>query len=139
MQDTDESVYYELDKNRPHNGLVSVLIGRVAGETLEIDVWLMSCRVLKREMELAMFDTLIEQCHARGIRKIIGVYIPTKKNLMVAGLYGELGFTSAADSVDGQQSWQFEVSGEYTAKSSHIHRTAGAESPQAVSSQPSLK
>ena len=85
------TLYGRLNDKFGDNGLVSVLVGRVAGETLEIDVWLMSCRVLKREMELAMFDTLVEQCQARGIRKIVGVYIPTKKNAMVARLYGELG------------------------------------------------
>jgi FkbH-like protein len=133
------TLYGRLTDKFGDNGLVSVLIGRVARETLEIDVWLMSCRVLKREMELAMFDTLIEQCQARGIQKIVGVYIPTKKNPMVAGLYGELGFTSAGDSTGGQQLWQLEVPREYVAKSVHIHRTAGVESAQAVSSQPSSK
>ena len=53
----------------------------------------MSCRVLKREMEFAMFDALVEQCQARGIRKIVGVYIPSKKNSMVAGHYAGLGFS----------------------------------------------
>ena len=52
----------------------------------------MSCRVLKRELELAMFDALIEQCQARGIQKIMGVYIPSKKNSMVAEHYAGLGF-----------------------------------------------
>jgi predicted enzyme involved in methoxymalonyl-ACP biosynthesis len=86
-----------------------------------------------------MFDTLIEQCQARGLRKIIGVYIPTKKNPMVAGLYGELGFSSAGDSAGGQQLWQLELPREYVAKSAHIHRTAAVEPVQAVSSQPSSK
>ncbi len=133
------TLYGRLTDKFGDNGLVSVLIGRVARETLEIDVWLMSCRVLKREMELAMFDTLIEQCQARGIRKIIGVYIPTKKNPMVAGLYGELGFVSAGDSAGGQQLWQLELPQEYVAKSAHIHRTAAVEPVQAVSSQRSSK
>ena len=133
------TLYGRLTDKFGDNGLVSVLIGRVARETLEIDVWLMSCRVLKREMELAMFDTLIEQCQARGIRKIIGVYIPTKKNPMVAGLYGELGFISAGDSAGGQQLWQLELPQEYVAKSAHIHRTAAVEPVQAVSSQPASK
>ena len=122
------TLYGRLTDKFGDNGLVSVLIGRVAGETVEIDVWLMSCRVLKREMELAMFDTLIEQCQTRGIQKIVGVYIPTKKNPMVAGLYGELGFTTAGISEEGKQVWQYEVQRDYKAKSSHIHRTSSAES-----------
>ncbi|TDM09563.1 MAG: hypothetical protein C4K60_10010 [Ideonella sp. MAG2] len=41
------------------NGLISVVIGARHGQRVEIDLWLMSCRVLKRDMELAMFDELV--------------------------------------------------------------------------------
>jgi FkbH-like protein len=109
------------------NGLVSVVVGRVASEKMEIDIWLMSCRVLKREMELAMFDTLVEKCQARGIRRILGIYIPSKKNAMVSGLYAELGFTKLENGEDGRQVWQYEVPAEYAVKSSHIRRASPAE------------
>ncbi len=122
------TLYGRLSDKFGDNGLVSVLIGRVADETVEIDVWLMSCRVLKREMELAMFDTLVEHCQARGIRRIIGVYIPTKKNGMVSGLYSELGFTSREKAEDGRHVWEYDVPPDYEAKSSHVHRTSRSES-----------
>jgi FkbH-like protein len=115
------------------NGLVSVVVGRVASEKMEIDIWLMSCRVLKREMELAMFDTLVEKCQARGIRRILGIYIPSKKNAMVSGLYAELGFTKLENGEDGRQVWQYEVPAEYAVKSSHINRTSPQESTTQVS------
>ena len=89
------TLYGRLADRFGDNGLVSVLIGRVVDETVELDLWLMSCRVLNREMEFAMFDALVEQCQARGIRKIVGIYIPSKKNSMVAGHYANLGFTRA--------------------------------------------
>ena len=38
------------------NGIVSVVIGRQEGDTLHMALWLMSCRVLKRDMEFAMMD-----------------------------------------------------------------------------------
>ncbi len=128
------TLYGRLNDKFGDNGLVSVLVGRVAGETLEIDVWLMSCRVLKREMELAMFDTLVEHCQARGIRKIVGVYIPTKKNAMVAGLYEELGFTTAGKSEGERQAWEYDVPSDYELKSSHVQRISPAESATRVSS-----
>ena len=81
------TLYGRLADKFGDNGLVSVLIGQVFDETVQVDLWLMSCRVLKREMEFAMFDALVEQCQVRGIRKIVGVYIPSKKNSMVAGHY----------------------------------------------------
>ena len=73
------TLYGRLADRFGDNGLVSVLIGRAINETLEMDLWLMSCRVINREMELAMFDAVVEQCQARGIRKIVGIYIPSKK------------------------------------------------------------
>jgi FkbH-like protein len=48
------TLYGRLADRFGDNGLVSVLIGRVSGQTVELDIWLMSCRVLKREMEFAM-------------------------------------------------------------------------------------
>ena len=48
-------------------------------EQFHIDLWLMSCRVLKRDMEFAMMDELVSQCKKRGIKKLIGYYYPTAK------------------------------------------------------------
>jgi hypothetical protein len=39
------------------NGLISVVIATRRGHQVEIDLWLMSCRVLKRDMELALTQT----------------------------------------------------------------------------------
>jgi FkbH-like protein len=129
------TLYGRLSDRFGDNGLVSVLVGRRSGATLRIDVWLMSCRVLKREMELAMFDALEEQCQVKGIHKILGEYIPTKKNGMVSGLYGELGFRSIEKAEGGRQVWEYEVPTEYEPKSSHIRWNSSAESasrPSAV-------
>jgi FkbH-like protein len=122
------TLYGRLTDKFGDNGLVSVLVGRITGRTLEMDLWLMSCRVLNREMELAMFDALIEQCQARGIREIIGVYIPSKKNGMVAGHYAGLGFRRAEGDSEGRELWRYAVPETYIAKSRYIGRitaTAG--------------
>lgn len=105
------------------NGLVSVMIGHVLGDSVEMDLWLMSCRVLKREMELAMFDALIEQCQGRGIGKIVGVYIPSKKNGMVAEHYSTLGFSRLETPSNERQLWQFDVPAGYLPRSHNIRRT----------------
>ena len=105
------------------NGLVSVLIGQVSNETLQVDLWLMSCRVLKREMEFAMFDALVEQCQARGIRRVVGVYIPSKKNSMVAGHYPGLGFSSMGGTTEGRELWSYEVPAIYSRRTRYIRRT----------------
>ena len=57
-----------------------------------MDLWLMSCRVLKRGMEFAMMDEFVAECKERGIAKIKGFYYPTAKNKMVKDFYGMQGF-----------------------------------------------
>ncbi|MCF0142823.1 MAG: hypothetical protein HUJ75_05545, partial [Parasporobacterium sp.] len=71
---------------------------------------LMSCRVLKRDMEVAMLDELAVACAAKGVKRLYGVYLPTKKNAMVKELYGELGFTLTAES-EGVSLWRLELEG----------------------------
>jgi predicted enzyme involved in methoxymalonyl-ACP biosynthesis len=79
---------------------------------------------LNREMEFAMFDALVEQCQARGIRRIVGVYTPSKKNSMVAGHYAGLGFTRLSESSGDRELWHYDVPQGYSARSRFIRRTA---------------
>jgi len=120
------TLYGRLADKFGDNGLVSVLVGQVLDETVQLDLWLMSCRVLKREIEFAMFDALIEQCQARGIRKIVGIYIPSKKNGMVAGHYAGLGFHSMGATSEGRESWGYDVPATYSPRTRYIRRTAEA-------------
>ena len=113
------TLYGRLADRFGDNGLVSVIVARVAGGIAEIDLWLMSCRVLKREMELAMFDALVEECQARGVRRLTGVYIPSKKNAMVAGHYAGLGFVAGGE--EGR--FCFDVPVEYECRARHVRRS----------------
>jgi predicted enzyme involved in methoxymalonyl-ACP biosynthesis len=106
--------------------LVSVLIGKIAGQTIELDTWLMSCRVFNREMEFAMFDALVEGCQARRIQKMFGVYIPSKKNRLVAGLYESLGFRRIQEQSGQRELWQYDVPSCYSPKNRHILRNTTA-------------
>lgn len=79
------------------NGLIAVVIleKREGGE-LFIDTWFMSCRVLKRGMEAFTLDSLVRAARAAGFSRLVGEYIPTAKNGMVADHYAGLGFTEQA-------------------------------------------
>jgi FkbH-like protein len=116
------TLYGRLTDRFGDNGLVTVLIGHATNETLELDVWLMSCRVLNRELELTMFDALVERCQARGIRKIVGVYVPSKKNRMVADHYHKLGFTAGEGNSESSQMWYFDVPKHPPTKARYVHR-----------------
>ena len=80
----------------------------------------MSCRVLKRDMELAMLDAVVEQAAALGIRQLLGQYIPTSKNAMVADHYRKLGFEHVAtDPESGGTVWTLSLSS-YSPRNRHI-------------------
>ena len=93
------------------NGIVSVVIGEIQGNTLHVELWLMSCRVLKRDMELAMLDALTEQCKQRGITTICGYYFQTPKNGMVRELYGSFGFEKTEAFENGDSTWKLDLQG----------------------------
>ena len=85
-------LYGKLKDKFGDNGLISIIIAEQKGKILEIPLWLMSCRVLKRDMEIAMLNELVNLAKERGIEKLLGTYIPSKKNSMVKDHYKNLGF-----------------------------------------------
>lgn len=76
------------------NGIISIIIGRRNGKDakMAIDTWLMSCRVLGRQVENACMNVLVERAKNLGITEMIGEYIATAKNAMVKQHYEKLGF-----------------------------------------------
>ncbi|HOZ86750.1 MAG TPA: HAD-IIIC family phosphatase [Bacteroidia bacterium] len=73
-------------------GLVSAIIAEKKSDTLFIDTWIMSCRVLKRGLEQYVTNQLVEIASRHGIKKVTGEYIPTPKNGLVKDHYKNLGF-----------------------------------------------
>ena len=91
------------------NGLISVLLlRRVDAETLEVDTWVMSCRVLSRGMEAFVRNRMVRLAREAGCRRLIGVYLPTRKNGLVADLYGRLGFAEL-ESRPERTRWLLEI------------------------------
>ena len=99
------------------NGIVSIVMGKIKGDVLDIELWIMSCRVLKRDFELAMFDCLVEQCRTKNIRSLIGAYYPTPKNGMVKDFYQQLGFTKTSEDENGNTTWEYTVDSHSTKNS----------------------
>jgi FkbH-like protein len=88
------------------HGLIGIVIGEQAGETMRVDTWLMSCRVLKRQVEEETLNELARLAAARGCTRLEGIYLPTAKNEMVRDFYGRMGFTLTAES---QAKHEFEL------------------------------
>jgi FkbH-like protein len=89
------------------HGLISIVIGRKTGRTMIIDTWLMSCRVLKRQVEELVLNELARLALLRGCDRLQGIYLPTAKNSMVRDFYARMGFSLIAEDADGRE---FELS-----------------------------
>ncbi len=101
------------------NGIVTELIANEADGALDVELWIMSCRVFKRELEYAMFDALVAEARRRGCARITGSYYKTAKNGIVADFYGSLGFVKTAQ--DGEDSrWEYAIPDDYQNKNQAI-------------------
>ncbi|MCR5496389.1 MAG: HAD-IIIC family phosphatase [Paludibacteraceae bacterium] len=97
---------FTLEDKFGDNGLIAVVIMRKQdADTLFVDTWFMSCRVLKRGMENFTLNTMVERAKAAGYKRIIGEYLPTPKNKMVEPHYTGLGFTK----MEGSASARYEL------------------------------
>lgn len=102
------TLYGKLIDKYGDNGLIAISIGRLEKDVCHIDLWLMSCRVLKRNMEYAMLDEFIRIAKTKEARKIIGYYIKSAKNNMVARLYGDFGFKLIEEDENGSI-WELDI------------------------------
>ena len=114
------TLYGKLIDRFGDNGLVSVVIGRIRDDVCDIELWIMSCRVLKRDLEYAMMDELVRRCREKGIRKIVGHYYPTAKNNMVRDFYSLQGFDKICEDDKGNTEWSFEIKDDYQLKNEVI-------------------
>lgn len=87
---------YRLRDRFGDNGIISVVLVAIEGGTARIDLWLMSCRVLGRQVEEAILSDVAARAMGLGATRLVGEFIPSAKNRLVAGLYPRLGF----DTVD---------------------------------------
>jgi FkbH-like protein len=90
------------------NGIIAIVIGRFEpdGATILIDTWLMSCRVLGRQVEEATLNLIVAEASRLGASRLIGEYWPTAKNGMVKDHYARLGFTALPINGDDATRWE---------------------------------
>ena len=103
------ALYGKMEDKFGDNGVVAIVIGKMEKDVVNIDLWLMSCRVLKREMEDAMLDEFIRSANAVEAKEIRGYYYPTAKNGMVREFYGSMGFEKLSEDKSGNSVWTMTV------------------------------
>lgn len=94
-------------------GLISAIILEKKSDSLFVDTWIMSCRVLKRGVEDLAMNHIVSLAKACRAKEVVGEYIPTEKNGLVKNHFSNLGFIKK-DSL-----WQFPIS-KYEKRSAYI-------------------
>jgi FkbH-like protein len=90
------------------NGMISVVIAHRDAAAWQIDTWLMSCRVLGRRVEEAVLAEIVRAARLDGATALIGRFIPTDRNMMVARHYEKLGFSKLTEDDSGSM-WQLDL------------------------------
>ncbi|KUO66289.1 MAG: hypothetical protein APF84_17820 [Gracilibacter sp. BRH_c7a] len=74
------------------NGIVGVCIVNLAGVVAYIDTFLLSCRVLGRNIEYCLLSSIIHILEKKDIQRIVAYYIETPKNEANKDFYQIAGF-----------------------------------------------
>ncbi len=104
------TVYVRLADRFGDNGLISVFAAHRERDSLVIDLWLMSCRVLKRGVESLLLNHVADRARSMGVSFLDGVYRPTAKNALVGEHYPRLGFQALKSESDGTSYWRLALS-----------------------------
>jgi predicted enzyme involved in methoxymalonyl-ACP biosynthesis len=88
---------------------------------VEIENWVMSCRVFGRELEFEAMNIAVEAARDRGVRALVADYIPTPKNDVISKLYPSLGFTQVDRPApsNGATRWRLDLA-DYVPRNTHI-------------------
>jgi FkbH-like protein len=79
-------------------GVVGLALARNQGDACYIDSFLLSCRVIGRGIETALLAFIAENAQRTGATRILGEFIPTKKNAPSASFYADHSFTEKSRS-----------------------------------------
>jgi FkbH-like protein len=86
------------------NGITGVvIIKKQDSQTWIIDTFLMSCRIMGRDIESGIFGYIVNRAKKENVKKILATYIPTSRNKPVEGLLSKMKFSKINDI------WEFDV------------------------------
>jgi len=104
------------------SGLVSVMILRSSAAELDIDTWVMSCRVFGRQLEDEAMNIAVEQARAKGSHALSARFVPSGRNGVIGDLFRNLGFESITGTGTAcEQRWQLTVA-RYEPRQTFIRR-----------------
>jgi len=107
MEQGDGTVYsFSVSDRLTAHGLTGVLITRDDGDAVEVQAFLMSCRVIGRGVEFSVWAQVASDALARGKRQLKAAYLPSAKNAQVADFYDRLGMQRVREADDGSRHYE---------------------------------
>jgi FkbH-like protein len=91
------------------NGIVGLALARTDADAWELDSFLLSCRVIGRTVETALLAHLVETARAQGATRLVGRYLPTRKNAPAKDFYVAHGFALVSEQADGGSLWSLDL------------------------------
>jgi FkbH-like protein len=79
------------------HGLVGVALAAPSGSQWVIDTFLLSCRVIGRGVESILLSQVATSVRSRSGRELVGEYLPTGKNALVADFYPRHDFSPVGE------------------------------------------
>jgi FkbH-like protein len=109
MEDPDAvHLYLKLKDRFAEHGLVGTAIAVKKGSLLDIDTFLLSCRVIGRTAERTLLSCLAAAAERLGCEALGGTYAPTPKNGVVRTFYADHGFELVGET-DGTTTWRYDL------------------------------
>lgn len=107
LDDGNKKVYlYSVADRFGDNGIVAAAIVDVTGEMPVIEEFVMSCRVMGKNIEYAVIEDMEKDLQQAGYSAVRGRYIPTAKNKPVEKLYEQLGYHKVAGLPEGGSEYE---------------------------------
>ncbi len=99
---------YSISDRFGDSGIISVVLGTRAGSMIDIDVWLLSCRVFNRTVEYAVFAHLLDWCVRSGVSTLRANYNPSPKNKLLKNFLPKIGFAPTEPGICESQSFAYQ-------------------------------
>ncbi len=97
------------DKFGPYGLTILAIVKPNGKNAAELVTFLMSCRVMGRQIEQTFMRAVATELGKRGIQKLSADFIPTKKNAPSSGFLSELGAREKGKDADGTVHYELDV------------------------------
>ncbi len=91
------------------NGISLLSIITIVDEIANVDTFLLSCRILGRNIEKAFFDFIVNTLIDLKVDRLTALFIPTNKNKQTENFYEKMGMDLINQYEDGRKEYELKI------------------------------